>query len=92
MGLVFVTDDFAVDPDDVSSLEKYSKYNHSASPSGDSCFDHAGTIVIQKNGRKTYVRDISPERVHELIFGKIVSPKNKMFPQLRTGESISGND
>lgn len=72
MNLVFVTEEFAVCPDDVSSLEHYDHWKHSNSPSGGSIKDHSGTIVIQKNGRKTYIRDLTVKDVHGLIYGKDV--------------------
>lgn len=71
--LVFVTDKFSVDPGEVASLEAYDHWEHHPSPSGSSYHDHSGTIVIQKNGRKTYVRDLTPKECHVLIFGKDVS-------------------
>ena len=88
MGLVMVTENFAVDPDEVVSLEAFSK----TAPSGSSCFDHSGTIVIQRNGRKTYVRDLNPSECHDLIFGKIVSPIRKMQAQLPESNRVSTND
>lgn len=78
MALVMVTKDFAVDPNEVVSLEKFEKWDSDPSPSGRSWLDHTGTIVIQRNGRKTYVRDLTPAECHDLIFGKIVSPIKKM--------------
>ncbi len=57
MSLIFVTEKFAVDPND-------------GSPSSSSYLDHEGVIVIQKNGRKTYVKGFTVEEIHELIFGK----------------------
>lgn len=91
MSLIFVTKDFAVDPAEVACLEHYDHYKHDPSPSGSSWKDHEGTIVIQKNGRKTYVRDLTVEEVHALIFGKDVSPKTKMLPQLPQQTGIHGN-
>lgn len=71
IGLIFITKDFAVDPGEVASLEAFEHWKHDPSPSGSSHRDHTGTVVIQKNGRKTYVRDINPSECHRLIFGKL---------------------
>jgi hypothetical protein len=71
--LVFVTDKFAIDPQDVASLEAYEHWESDPSPSGSSWKDHDGTIIIQKNGRKTYLKGLSVKECHVLIFGKDVS-------------------
>lgn len=71
--IIFVNETFAVDPEDVSALERYEKWDSDPSPSGSSWIDHEGTIVIQKNGRKTYVKDLTPRECHVLIFGRDVS-------------------
>lgn len=77
--LIFVTDKFAVDPTDVSSLEAYQHWDSDPGPSGSSYLDHEGTIVIQKNGRKTYLKGLTPKECHVLIFGRDVSEERKML-------------
>jgi hypothetical protein len=71
--IVFVTNEFAIDPNDVSALEEFEKWDSDPSPSGSSWLDHKGTIVIQKNGRKTYLKGLTPKECHVLIFGRDVS-------------------
>lgn len=73
--LAYVTSNFSIDPNEVSSLEAYHQDND-PSPSGSNpTYDEYGTIVIQKNGRKTYLKNLTVKECHDLIFGKIVYSK-----------------
>ena len=67
MNLVFIGNDFSVDPAEVSSLEAYEHWKHDPGPSGNSFLDHSGTIVIQKCGRKTYLKGFTVKQIHAII-------------------------
>lgn len=92
MGLVFVNDIFAVDPDEVVSLESFEHWKNGSSISHSPILDCTGTIVIQKNGRKTYVKHLDPKRCHDLIFGKIVGSKKEMQTFLPGKTGVSKDD
>lgn len=76
MKLISITNDFSVDPDEVAALEKYEHWKNADSPSGDSSLDHEGTIVIQKNGRKSYIRGLTVKQIMD-----------KLKPPTPTGDS-----
>lgn len=70
MNLVKITDNFMVDPSEVSALEAYEHWQSDPSPSGSSWLDHAGTIVIQKCGRKTYLKGVTVAECAEKLSPK----------------------
>lgn len=67
MNLIFVGADFAVDPAEVAALEAYKHWKSDPGPSGSSFLDHEGTIVIQKCGRKTYLKGLTVNQVNDIL-------------------------
>jgi hypothetical protein len=67
MKLVKINETVFIDPTEVCSIEK-NTVEHSNSPSGsDSWFSWTGSVVTLKNGRKIYVKDLSPDTIFELL-------------------------
>lgn len=62
--MVEITPDILVDPSEVCSLENYDE----RTPSGAFITRHkAGTIIVLKNGRKIFVKDLKPNQVKDKL-------------------------
>ena len=67
MSLIFITDDFAVDPSQISSLESYERWHSDPDPCGEDSFEYSGVLVVQKNGHNTRLKNLTVKEVHEKI-------------------------
>ena len=52
-----------IDADDFSSVQEEEIWRNSGSPSGDSWCESRGSVVTLKNGRKIYVKDVTPKEI-----------------------------
>jgi uncharacterized protein YlzI (FlbEa/FlbD family) len=73
--IIKLTDEFLINPDDISSLEKEETYNYT--PSG-GCYirDFCGTRIILKNGHKVYIKNMTPDEVLKKIIKSKQLTKN----------------
>jgi hypothetical protein len=68
-GLVFITDEVVVEPSEVCSIqeEKVTRYS-SPSPSDSSVYtEFEGSVMTLKNGRKIYVRGMTPKQIYAVL-------------------------
>lgn len=64
MTLIEVTPDIFIDPSEVCSIEKEMAISN---PSGTHIL-FWGSVVTTKNGRKIYVKELTPQAVKELLY------------------------
>lgn len=67
--LVFVTDDVAVDPDEVTSIQKEEVHEYSSPSISDSStyLKFTGSVMTLKNGRKIYIPSLYPKDIQALL-------------------------
>lgn len=69
MNLVFLDDKNAINPAEVVSLEDYDHYS-SLSPSSDPRLQYSGVIIILKNGRKVFIKNLTAKEAYENLIPK----------------------
>lgn len=68
MKLITLTDDIVLDPDDISSVqrEKVDEYTPSGAYATGK-IKWLGSVMTLKNGRKIFVKDMTPLQIHDKI-------------------------
>lgn len=73
--LVEITKDVFVDPAEVVSVEKHDEYKTKRGDYGTyTVLEGSGSIITMKNGRKIYVRDVTPEEIFKQLKPKGYQP------------------
>lgn len=69
MSLIKITDDVLIAREDVSSIQRETTYKYDGGSPSDTCMyaDFIGSVITLKNGRKIYVRGLSPADINNII-------------------------
>ena len=63
---VEITSEILIDPLEIASIEAH----HRSTPSGGYISEHInGSVIVLKNGRKIYVKELNPQQVKEKLNG-----------------------